>query len=259
VELFGMLNLVFFSPEDLNIIKNGPAERRRFLDIELCQLDKIYLSNLLNYNKVLDQRNNLLKQIGYNRNLLDTLYIWDDKLIEYGKKVIESRDKFVIRLNELVFEIHKRLTGDKEKLILRYEPNVRLSDFENKLKKSLERDLNFKMTHVGPHRDDLNFIINDNDARKFGSQGQQRTAALSCKLAEIELVKSVINENPILLLDDVLSELDRQRQVHLLNSIGDLQTIITCTGMEEFVNYRFKYDNIYQVVNGTVINENVTN
>jgi DNA replication and repair protein RecF len=177
---------------------------------------------------------------------LDTLYIWDDKLIEYGQKVIESRDNFVIRLNEIVFEIHKRLTGDKEKLILQYEPNVKVSDFEGKLKKSQERDLNFKMTHVGPHRDDLNFVINDNDARKFGSQGQQRTAALSCKLAEIEL-------------DDVLSELDRQRQIHLLNSIGDLQTIITCTGMEEFVNYRFKYDNIYQVVNGTVINENVTN
>lgn len=257
-ELFGMLNLVLFSPEDLNIIKNGPAERRRFLDLELCQLDKIYLNNLLNYNKVLDQRNNLLKQIGFNRNLMDTLYIWDDKLIEYGKKVIESRYNFVIRLNDLVFGIHKRLTGEKETLILQYEPNVNLSEFEAKLKKSLERDLNFKLTHVGPHRDDLNFIINDIDTRKFGSQGQQRTAALSCKLAEIELVKSVIKENPVLLLDDVLSELDRKRQTHLLSSIGNLQTIITCTGMEEFVNYRFKYDNIYQVVNGTVINENVT-
>lgn len=258
-ELFGMLNLVFFSPEDLNIIKNGPAERRRFLDLELCQLDKIYLSNLANYNKVLDQRNNLLKQIGFNRNLLDTLYIWDQKLMEYGQKVIESRNDFVVRLNNLVLDIHKRLTGNKENLVIHYEPNVNADDFEMKLKKSLDRDLNLRITNVGPHRDDLEFSINDIDTRRFGSQGQQRTAALSCKLAEIELVKSVIKDNPVLLLDDVLSELDRQRQTHLLNSIGDLQTIITCTGMEEFVNGRFRYDNIYQVIHGSVRSESVTN
>ncbi|MDD3173804.1 MAG: DNA replication/repair protein RecF [Herbinix sp.] len=255
-ELFGMLNLVFFSPEDLYIIKNGPGERRRFLDLELCQLDKIYLSNLSNYNKVLIQRNNLLKQIGFNRNLMDTLYVWDEKLIEYGRKIIETRNNFVIRLNGLVFDIHKKLTGGKEELLLQYEPNVKFSDFEEKLKKSLDRDLNLKMTNVGPHRDDLSFMIDDVDIRKYGSQGQQRTAALSCKLAEIDLVKSIIKENPILLLDDVLSELDRQRQTHLLNSIGDIQTIITCTGLEEFVNHRFNYDKIFNVANGTVTSEN---
>jgi DNA replication and repair protein RecF len=255
-ELFGMLNLVFFSPEDLYIIKNGPAERRRFLDLELCQLDKIYLSNLSNYNKVLEQRGNLLKQISFNRNLLDTLYVWDNKLLEYGKKIIESREQFVIHLNKLVYDIHKRLSGDREELILKYEPSVSVADFENKLKKSLDRDLNLKMTNIGPHRDDLNFMINGIDIRKYGSQGQQRTTALSCKLAEIELVKSVIKENPILLLDDVLSELDRQRQTHLLNNIGDIQTIITCTGLEEFVGYRFNHDKIFHVVNGTVISEN---
>ena len=255
-ELFGMLNLVLFSPEDLYIIKNGPSERRRFLDIELCQLDKIYLSNLTNYNKVLIQRNNLLKQISFNRNLMDTLYVWDEKLMEYGRKIIETRNDFIIRLNDLVGQIHKRLTGGKEELILHYEPNVKCSDFEGKLKKSLERDLALKMTNVGPHRDDLNFMIADVDIRKYGSQGQQRTAALSCKLAEIDLVKSVIKENPILLLDDVLSELDRQRQTHLLNSIGDIQTIITCTGLEEFINHRFQYNKIFQVVNGAVTSEN---
>ncbi|MHB8130411.1 MAG: DNA replication/repair protein RecF [Mobilitalea sp.] len=255
-ELFGMLNLVLFSPEDLYIIKNGPSERRRFLDIELCQLDKIYLSNLTNYNKVLLQRNNLLKQISFNRNLLDTLYVWDEKLMEYGRKIIETRNDFIIRLNDLVGQIHKRLTGGKEELILHYEPNVKCNDFEGKLKKSLERDLALKMTNVGPHRDDLNFMIADVDIRNYGSQGQQRTAALSCKLAEIDLVKSVIKENPILLLDDVLSELDRQRQTHLLNSIGDIQTIITCTGLEEFINHRFQYNKIFQVVNGAVTSEN---
>ncbi len=255
-ELFGMLNLVFFSPEDLYIIKNGPAERRRFLDLELCQLDKIYLNYLTNYNKVLAQRNNLLKQIGNNRNLLDTLYIWDEKLMEYGRKIIEARSLFILRLNELVADIHKRLTGGKEELFLEYEPNVRASDFEDKLKRSLERDLNLRMTHVGPHRDDLCFLLGTVDIRKYGSQGQQRTAALSCKLAEIDLVKSVIRENPILLLDDVLSELDRQRQTHLLNSIGDIQTIITCTGLEEFVNHRFKYNKIFHVANAAVTCEN---
>jgi DNA replication and repair protein RecF len=255
-ELFGMLNLVFFSPEDLYIIKNGPGERRRFLDLELCQLDKIYLNHLSNYNKVLIQRNNLLKQISFNRNLLDTLYVWDEKLIEYGSKIIETRQDFVIRLNSLVGSIHKRLTGDKEELILLYEPNVKIQEFELKLKKSLDRDLTLKMTNVGPHRDDLSFLIGAIDIRKYGSQGQQRTAALSCKLAEIDLVKSVIKENPILLLDDVLSELDRQRQTHLLNSIGDIQTIITCTGLEEFINHRFEYNKIFHVVEGEVTCQN---
>ncbi len=253
-ELFGMLNLVFFSPEDLYIIKNGPAERRRFLDLELCQLNKIYLSNLSNYNKALEQRNNLLKQIVNNRSLLDTLYLWDDKIIEYGRRIIETRENFVFRLNELVGTIHRKLTGGKEELTLQYEPNVKSSEFENRLKRSKEKDLLLKMTHVGPHRDDLCFLLGTIDIRKYGSQGQQRTAALSCKLAEIELVKSIIKENPILLLDDVLSELDRQRQTHLLNSIGDIQTMITCTGLEEFINQSVENQQIYHVIDGTVVN-----
>jgi DNA replication and repair protein RecF len=251
-ELLGMLNLVFFSPEDLYIIKNGPAERRRFIDMELCQLDRIYMSNLSNYNKVLQQRNNLLKQITNNRSLTDTLQVWDTKLIEYGQKIIERRENFINRLNELVGDIHKRLTGGREELKLQYEPNVKASDFESSLRKSFDRDYNLKMTNVGPHRDDLNFILGDIDIRKYGSQGQQRTAALSCKLAEIDLVKSIINENPILLLDDVLSELDRQRQNYLLSSIGEIQTIMTCTGLEEFVNHRFAYDKIFHVAGGNV-------
>lgn len=255
-ELFGMLNLVFFSPEDLYIIKDGPGQRRRFLDLELCQLDKVYLYHLTNYNKTLIQRNNLLKQIGMNRNLLDTLYLWDSKLVEHGISIIRARNNFISRLNDLTMPIHKKLSGDKETLLLQYEPNVQEEVFEDKLLKSRERDLFLKMTNVGPHRDDMSFLIDKIDIRKFGSQGQQRTAALSCKLAEIDLVKSVIKENPVLLLDDVLSELDRGRQNHLLNSIGDIQTIITCTGLEEFVNHRFDYNKIFHVVNGTVTKEN---
>ncbi len=255
-ELFGMLNLVFFSPEDLYIIKDGPGERRRFLDLELCQLDKVYLYHLANYNKALVQRNNLLKQIGFNRNLLDTLYIWDAKLTEHGRYIITARQEFILELNELTMPIHKKLTGGKEELLLKYEPNISFHEFDEKLRNSVDRDLALKMTNTGPHRDDMSFIVNEVDIRRYGSQGQQRTAALSCKLAEIELVKAVIKENPVLLLDDVLSELDRSRQNHLLNSIGEIQTIITCTGLEEFVNHRFEYNKIFHVVNGTVTSEN---
>jgi DNA replication and repair protein RecF len=255
-ELFGMLNLVFFSPEDLNIIKNGPGERRRFLDLELCQLDKIYMYHLTNYNKALVQRNFLLKQISFNKKLLDTLYIWDAKLIEHGRNIINTRNSFIEKINLLIYPIHKKLTGGKEELTLIYEPNVKQEDFEERLIKSLERDLLLKMTNIGPHRDDMTFLFNKIDLRRFGSQGQQRTVALSLKLAEIELVKEVINENPVLLLDDVLSELDRNRQNYLLNSIGDIQTIITCTGLEEFINHRFSYNKIFHVANKTVTCEN---
>ena len=255
-ELFGMLNLVFFSPEDLNIIKNGPAERRRFINLELSQIDKVYLHTLTKYNKVLNQRNNLLKQIEYKRDLLDTLYIWDDKLIKYGIIIIDKRDEFIKNLNLLVNDIHKKLTGGKEELIIKYEANVRKEEFEDKLKKNLERDLKFKVTNIGPQRDDMSFFIDEMDIRKYGSQGQQRTAALSCKLAEINLVRDLIKESPVLLLDDVLSELDRHRQIFLLNSIGDLQTIVTCTGLEEFVNHRFEFNKIFRVVDGKVTNEN---
>lgn len=255
-ELFGIVNIVFFSPEDLCIIKNGPSERRRFIDLELCQLDKMYLYDLSNYNKIISQRNNLLKQISFNKNLLDTLSIWDIQLVEYGIKVIERRKLFIQQLNEIVYDIHSKLSGGKEQLLIKYEPNVSVEQFSSKLANSVERDIALKMTNVGPHRDDMSFLNGTIDIRKFGSQGQQRTSALSLKLAEIELVKNVTHDNPILLLDDVLSELDRKRQNYLLNSIHDIQTIITCTGLEEFISNRMSFDKIYRVVEGTVTNEN---
>lgn len=254
-ELFGILNIVFFSPEDLNIIKNGPSERRRFLDMELCQLDKIYLHQLTKYNRILNQRNRLLKDINFRPELKDTLSVWDMQLIEYGKKIIESRKKFIDRLNEIVPQIHNDISGGREELNLRYEPNVTEDSMEQELKKNQERDLKCKMTSVGPHRDDMCFLIHDIDIRKFGSQGQQRSCALSLKLSEIELVKNVIKDTPILFLDDVLSELDSNRQNFLLSSIHDIQTVITCTGLDEFVKNRFEIDKIFRVVNGTVRNE----
>ncbi|MDE7207246.1 MAG: DNA replication and repair protein RecF, partial [Lachnospiraceae bacterium] len=221
-------------------------------DMELCQLDSFYLYNLNNYNKIVNQRNKLLKDLSFNPNLRDTLFIWDSQLVSYGSKIIERRAAFVKQLNEIIYDIHVRLSGGKEKLRIIYEPDVLLEDLENGLKNSQEKDIKLKQTTVGPHRDDFSFLIGDIDIRKFGSQGQQRTAALSLKLSEIELVKKLTKDTPLLLLDDVLSELDSSRQNYLLNSIGDIQTIITCTGLEEFVNNRFEINRIFEVSNAVV-------
>lgn len=255
-ELFGIVHFVFFSPEDLNIIKEGPAGRRRFIDLELSQLDKVYLSNLSNYNRIINQRNSLLKEIVYQKDLIDTLDIWDMQLAEYGTKIIERRKKFIDEVNRIIGGIHEKLTGGRENIELSYESSAGELSMEEMLRKNRERDIRFKSTSAGPHRDDLCFRVGDLDIRKFGSQGQQRTAALSLKLSEIELVKMLIHDTPILLLDDVLSELDQNRQNYLLDSIHDIQTVITCTGLDEFVNHRFSINKIFYVKNGTVAKEN---
>lgn len=255
-ELFGIVHFVFFSPEDLNIIKDGPAGRRRFIDLELSQIDKVYLSNLSNYNRIINQRNSLLKELYHQDHLMDTLDIWDMQLAEYGTKVIESRKQFIRQVNQIIADIHYRLTGGRERIELSYESSLGSLSLEQALKKNRERDIRMKSTSVGPHRDDLCFLSGDLDIRKFGSQGQQRTAALSLKLSEIELVKEVIKDTPILLLDDVLSELDKHRQNYLLDSIHDIQTLITCTGVDEFVNHRFSINKVFHVQNGQVTKEN---
>lgn len=252
-ELFGIVNIVFFSPEDLNIIKNGPSERRRFLDSELCQLNRFYLIQLTNYNKVVLQRNKLLKDMKDSASLRSTLDIWDEQMLLYGRNLIRERVTFVDQLNVILEEIHGQLTGGKEKIQLIYEPNVESEAFESQLIKSRERDLRFRASSVGPHRDDLCVRVNGIDIRRFGSQGQQRTAALSLKLSEIYLVKKIIRDTPILLLDDVLSELDSSRQNYLLKCIGEIQTLITCTGLDEFVQNQFRVNKVFQVVEGTVI------
>ena len=255
-ELFGIVNLVFFSPEDLNIIKNGPSERRRFIDLELCQLDKIYFHNLSNYNKILIQRNKLLKDIAFHPEWMDTLEIWDMQLAGYGSKIIKRRHIFVEQLGEIAGDIHENLTGGREHLSLLYEPDCPADALYEQLKKNRDKDIRYKMTSQGPHRDDLCMQVKDVDIRKFGSQGQQRTSALTLKLSEIELVKRVIHDTPVLLLDDVLSELDSSRQNYLLNSIHDIQTLITCTGLDEFISNRFTINRIFRVEEGTVTTEN---
>ena len=270
-ELLGVVNLVFFSPEDLNIIKNGPGERRRFLDSELCQLDGVYITELASYNHIVNQRNRLLKDCYMNPGLKSTLDIWDMQMADYGKKIIEKREEFVEELNELAKGLHKGLTGGLEELEILYEPSVTAAEFEQKLAQNRDRDLRMKLTSVGPHRDDFCVKVNGIDIRKYGSQGQQRTAALSLKLSEIYLVKKKIkdtpvslklseielvrlatHDTPILLLDDVLSELDKHRQNYLLDSIHDIQTLITCTGLDDFVSHQFEINRVFQVIKGHV-------
>ena len=257
-ELFGLMNFVFFSPEDMNIIKNGPAERRRFMDLELSQLDKVYLKDLAGYNRIINQRNKLLKDYAFDnqRELLDTLDVWDMQLVIYGNKIIERRKQFIEEMNAIIVAIHQKLTGGRENIELSYESGCGAYALEDALRRNRERDIRMKNTSVGPHRDDICFHADGIDIRKFGSQGQQRTAALSLKLSEIELVKQIIKDTPVLLLDDVLSELDKNRQNYLLDSIHDIQTLITCTGLDEFVNHRFAINKVFHVVDGMVSKEN---
>lgn len=255
-ELLGLANIIIFSPEDLSIIKNGPSDRRRFVDAELCQLDKVYLYNLTNYNKIVNQRNNLLKDILIHPELRDTLDVWDMQLVNIGNKIIERRKIFVDQLNEIISDIHLNLSGERERLKIIYDPNIDIEGYEEKLKRHREKDIRYKLTSVGPHRDDFIFMINDMDVKKYGSQGQQRTAALSLKLAEIELVERITGSTPILLLDDVLSELDGGRQNYLLNSIRNIQTIVTCTGLDEFINSRIEINKIFKITEGSVKREN---
>lgn len=250
-ELLGLSNIVFFSPEDLSIIKDGPEERRRFIDMELCQLNKAYLFYLTQYKKILKQRNALLKQIQDNKDLKDTLEIWNSQLVENGKKVISLREIFIEELNEIMQRKHASLTGDREEITISYRPSCREREFEEKLFMEEDRDIFSGTTTVGPHRDDMIFLTEDRDLRKYGSQGQKRTAALSLKMAEIEIVEKTIGEKPILLLDDVLSELDRSRQNYLLENIKGIQTIITCTGLEEFVKNGINIDRTFEIINGT--------
>ena len=267
-ELFGILNAVLFSPEDLNIIKNGPADRRRFMDLELCQLDRSYVHALVSYNRALVQRNRLLKDISFQPELRETLDLWDAQLVNYGSQLIRTRRDFLMRLNPVIGPIHSGLTGGKEEISVIYDSNTDEQEFGSSLTRARESDLRQKITSVGPHRDDIGFFVKRTDAedqsaavprdlrgmdlRRFGSQGQQRTAALSLKLSEIGLMEQATGESPVLLLDDVLSELDTDRQKQLLKTISRIQTVITSTGMENLLGKDFRIDRTFEVRNGAV-------
>lgn len=253
-DLFGILNIIFFSPEDLAIIKNGPDKRRRFIDMELCQIDRVYLYNLTEYSKTLNQRNKLLKDIVFNKKLLDTLPVWDDKLAEYGSKIIKRREEFVETIAPLVSELHRQISNDREEVELFYEKNVSADGMREALDFAYDNDMRLGSTTKGPHRDDLRFDLGGVDLRKFGSQGQQRTAALSLKLSEVTMMEKETGEKPVLLLDDVLSELDSNRQKDLLKSLSDTQTLITCTGLDDFVKNQYQVNKVFEVKNGVIIN-----
>ena len=253
-ELIGKVNVIVFSPEDLEIIKSSPSKRRSFIDTELCLINRIYMTNLSYYKKILEQRNKLLKKIAISnsKELLETLDIWDLQLVKYGCEIIEERSKFIDLISEIARELNFRITNNVEKLDVIYNPNINKNEFLEKLRSSRERDIHTLVTNVGPHRDDIEFYLNNIDVKTYGSQGQKRTVALVLKLSEIRLVKDVFNKDAILLLDDVLSELDRSRQTILLDMVEDSQTFITCTGMEEFIENKIDSKKIYKVTKGSV-------
>lgn len=251
-ELFGVLHPVIFSPEDLQLIKNAPSQRRRFIDMEICQLSGVYYHSLQQYYHVLKQRNFLLKNLRYRKDDLATLPVWDAQLASYGVKIQQARGAFVAQLGELAAQAHSRISGGKEVLSLVYKQNTPPEELEERLRASLDRDILLGQTTPGPHRDDILFLLDGQEVRTFGSQGQQRTAALSAKLAEIALIRRETQENPVLLLDDVLSELDDSRQRYLWDSVGEVQTILTCTGMEDKL-LQTSGIQVFQVKDGVIV------
>lgn len=251
-ELFGLLNVVVFSPEDLFIVKNGPADRRKFIDRELCRVSPIYLKNLTEYMRALNQRNKLLKDISINPGLKSTLDVWDEQIVTFGTDLIKDRKRFLSDITHIMQPIHGNITGSSEKILLKYEPSVNENDFAEELFIARQRDMSLMQTTIGPHRDDFSILVNDINIRKFGSQGQQRSAALSLKLSEIQMIKSVSGDDPVLLLDDVFSELDSHRQEYLLSEIKKTQTILTGTGLDDLVRENIKIDKLFFIKNGTV-------
>ena len=253
-ELFGTFNVVMFSPEDLKIIKDSPGVRRKFIDMELCQLDSKYYYNLVQYNKVMNERNIVLKNKNLDLNMLD---IYDLQLSRFGSYIIEKRLAYLESLNKYSEDIHKDITSGKEIIEFKYNSTIKnlnniQDEFYETLIKNRKRDVDKGITSHGPHRDDFSVYINDVDTKSFGSQGQQRTAVLTMKFASLRIIKEITGEYPVLLLDDVLSELDFNRKRYILKSINDIQTIITCTGIEDLGDYLNKDSKLFKVKEGIV-------
>lgn len=252
-DILGNINIVMFSPDDIEILKNGPAKRRRFLNILISQLRPKYVYCLNMYIKTLEQRNNYLRQIKMESKPKEMLEIWDEKLAEYAEYVYNYRNEFIEKIKNKINKIHKDITDNTEEIKIKY-----ITDFENKdkylkeLKKSMEQDIIKGFTTKGIHRDDFYVFINGKQVNIYGSQGQNRTVILSLKLSELEIVHDEIGEYPILLLDDFMSELDNKRRENLLKNISNTQIIITCT--DEFTIHD-KMCKSYKVNNGKVNKE----
>jgi len=246
-DLYGLLHIIVFSPDDLALIKTGPMERRKFIDIELCQMNKIYYYNLKKYYHVLKQRNSLLKTSSDKNSIA----VWDEQLVIYGSEIIKARRDFVEKIKNKAVDIHKDISKNKERLDIIYKPNVTEDLFLAKLAKTLDKDKDMGVTGTGIHKDDLLLYINNFDTRIYGSQGQQRSVCLTLKLSVTELIKNEQETTPVLLLDDVLSELDDMRQNYLLDKIEGIQTFITAAG-KDILNKIKKADRVYYVENGNV-------
>ncbi|WP_461207537.1 DNA replication/repair protein RecF [Clostridium sp. DL1XJH146] len=254
-ELIGTFNVVMFSPEDLKIVKESPSYRRRFLDIELCKMNKKYYYSLLNYNKVLGERNATLRKWNNNTSIL--LDVYDKQLCDFGEYIIKCRIDYLKKLNIISKNLHEKITSEQEFIKINYISSIKnfnkiKEQLLNEFKENRQRDIEKRITSSGPHRDDFSIYINDVDTRKYGSQGQQRTAILTIKFASLQIIKDSIGEYPVLLLDDVLSELDVKRQKFILNSINDYQTIITCTGIEDIKKYLHKDISVFNIINGKI-------
>ncbi|MCR5808146.1 MAG: DNA replication/repair protein RecF [Clostridiales bacterium] len=237
-DLMGVLNVVMFSPEDLALVKASPDVRRRFMDMELCQLRPAYYRKAAMYNAALRQRNALIKEAFSDPIDPEVLDMWNVQMARTGAEVMRARREFMDQLSTIASDVHRRLSGGREQLFAFYEPNI---DFDERdaeyaiydaLAASAEEDIRRGFTTRGPHRDDIGIKLGETDVKVYGSQGQQRTAALSLKLSEIALIRDVVGESPVLLLDDVLSELDEERQKALMNSAFGCQCLLTATGVE---------------------------
>lgn len=255
-ELFGNFNVVMFSPEDLKIIKDSPGVRRKFIDMELCQLNSKYYYNLVQYNKVLNERNVVLKNRKLDSEILD---IYDIQLANFGYHIIIERLKYINKLNFYGKDIHKDISSGKENVEFKYISTIKdLEDIENSfyelLRRNRKKDIEKGTTSIGPHRDDFIVLINDVDTKSFGSQGQQRSAVLTIKFSSLKIIKEMTSEYPVLLLDDVLSELDFNRKRYILSTIGEIQTIITCTGIEDLTNYLDNSSRVFKVKEGEILN-----
>lgn len=255
-QLMGIVTAVIFSPEDLKLVKEGPEERRRFIDIFISQIRPDYLYNLQKYYKILENRNKTLKDIKYGHASRDLLAVWNEQLAYIGTELLEQRLYFVDKICAEVSDIHKYITDHKENLKLRYKSTLNLSgdikqNFTSALNQRLDADINMGTTTIGPHRDDMIILVNDMDMRYYGSQGQQRTAALSLKLGQLEVTEDLIGEPPVLLLDDVMSELDIMRQNMLMSYMKRYQTMMTCIRKSDYLE-QYDKKTFFYVENGQV-------
>ena len=247
-EILGKNYIVLFTPEDINILKNEPSKRRRFLNIMISQLRPIYVHMLNEYNKLIEQRNTYLKQIKYEGKKEENLDIWDEQIANLGIKIYNYRKEFIKKINEEIKEIHSRTTENKEQIEVKYISNIE-KDYLEKLKKNRKIDIQKGYTNIGIHRDDFEIYINDNSVSVYGSQGQKRTTLISLKLAEAEVINDEIGERPVILLDDFMSELDKKRIQGLFENIKENQVIITCTDSFKINNSKYK---LYKVKNANV-------